>query len=189
MTVMTGDDPAAPEPLTDEERAEVESYEALVCQLAIVLMRLDGNDGDPHRTVWSVGTIPEPWGDAWQKYEPQALSVLDAIGEGSARALVAAHHNAARYRWVRERNPHVLTTVAYSVEAARAFPLTDPDGALDAAMGVQPQHAPPAWLDEALSILNDIRKDVRQSKFGGLQCDELERVLRDAAGVKGLDHG
>ena len=90
MTVMTNDDPAAPEPLTDEERAEAESHEGLVYELAVVLMRLDGNEGDPHRLVWCGGPIPEPWGDVWQKYEPQALSVLDAIGEASSRALVAA---------------------------------------------------------------------------------------------------
>lgn len=33
------------------------------------------------------------------------------------------------------------------------------------------------WLDSALSLLNDIRKDVRGSKFGGLQCDALEELL------------
>lgn len=36
----------------------------------------------------------------------------------------------------------------------------------------------PAWLTEALAVLADIRKDVAKSKFGGLQCDELERQLR-----------
>jgi hypothetical protein len=91
MTVMIcEDDPAAPEPLTDSEQAEIMSYEALVFDLSVVLMRLDGNEGDPHQLVWCGGPIPEPWGDVWQKYEPQALSVLDAIGEGSARAMVEA---------------------------------------------------------------------------------------------------
>jgi hypothetical protein len=42
---------------------------------------------------------------------------------------------------------------------------------------------PASWLPDAMSLLDDIRKDVRQSKFGGLQCDDLERVLRAAAGV------
>lgn len=37
---------------------------------------------------------------------------------------------------------------------------------------------PSSELSEALSILDDIRKDVRASKFGSLQCDALETALR-----------
>lgn len=76
------------EPLTDSEQAEAMAHDALVYELSVALMRLDGNEGDPHQLVWCGGPIPEPWGDVWQKYEPQALEVLNAIGEGSARALV-----------------------------------------------------------------------------------------------------
>jgi hypothetical protein len=32
-----------------------------------------------------------------------------------------------------------------------------------------------------LTVLNDIRKDVQGTKFGGLQCDELERQIRALA--------
>jgi len=76
--------------LTDEEREEAMSSEALIYELSVVLMRLDGNDGDPHQLLWTGGTVPEPWGDAWQRYEEQARDVVNAIGEGSARAMVAA---------------------------------------------------------------------------------------------------
>ena len=90
MTVFMQDDPGCPEPLTLEEEASMMAYEGMVYTLSVLLMRLDGNDGDPHHLLWSGGTVPEPWGDAWQRYEPQALSVIDAIGEGSARAMVEA---------------------------------------------------------------------------------------------------
>lgn len=42
----------------------------------------------------------------------------------------------------------------------------------------------PAWLTEALTILSGIRQDVRETKFGGLQCDSLEAVLRSAADLQ-----
>ena len=92
MTVFIGDDPALPVELTQEEQDALQSYEAMVYHLSVLLMRLDGNDGDPHQLIWCGGPIPEPWGDAWEKYEPQALSVIDTIGEGSARAMVEALH-------------------------------------------------------------------------------------------------
>lgn len=72
------------------ERAEAMAHDALIFDLSVTLMRLDGNDGDPHQLVWCGGPMPEPWGDVWQKYEPQAEAVLNAIGEGSARAMVEA---------------------------------------------------------------------------------------------------
>lgn len=78
------DDPDA----ADQEEAM--ARDALVYELSVALMRLDGNYGDPHHLLWTGGTVPEPWGDAWQRYEPQAQTVLDAIGEFSARALVVA---------------------------------------------------------------------------------------------------
>lgn len=84
------EDLAAPEPLPNSEQAEAMAHDALIYELSVALMRLDGNDGDPHQLLWSGGTVPEPWGDAWQRYEPQAEAVLNAIGEGSARALVDA---------------------------------------------------------------------------------------------------
>jgi len=77
-------------PADADEQAEAMAHDALVYELSVLLMRLDGNDGDPHQLVWCGGPIPEPWGDVWQKYEPQALSVVDAIGEASARAMVDA---------------------------------------------------------------------------------------------------
>jgi len=40
------------------------------------------------------------------------------------------------------------------------------------------QPSAPAALEDALRVLADIRKDVRSTKFGGLQCDELERQIR-----------
>jgi hypothetical protein len=87
MTTLLNDDLAPPDA---EEQAEAMAFEALVYDLSVVLMRLDGNDGDPHQLIWCGGTVPEPWGDVWQRYEPQARSVLDAVGEGSARAMVDA---------------------------------------------------------------------------------------------------
>jgi hypothetical protein len=73
-----------------DEQEEAMAHDALVYQLSVALMRLDGNDGDPHELLWTGGAVPEPWGDAWQRYEEQAETVLNAIGEGSARALVTA---------------------------------------------------------------------------------------------------
>lgn len=87
MTTFLNDDLASPD---SDEQVEAMAHDALVYELSVVLMRLDGNDGDPHKLLWNGGIVPEPWGDAWQRYEPQALSVLDAIGEGSALALVAS---------------------------------------------------------------------------------------------------
>jgi len=43
------------------------------------------------------------------------------------------------------------------------------------------QPSAPAALEDALRVLADIRKDVRSTKFGGLQCDELERQIRAVA--------
>lgn len=85
MTIFLNDDLSSPDA---DEQAEAMAHDALVYELAVVLMRLDGNDGDPHQLVWEGGPIPEPWGDVWQKYEPQANDVLAAMGEGSAQALV-----------------------------------------------------------------------------------------------------
>lgn len=80
----------AEDPLTEEERAEAEAHGVMMYRLSVLLMRLDGNDGDPHHLIWCGGAVPEPWGDAWQKYEPQAEAVVEAIGEASARAMVDA---------------------------------------------------------------------------------------------------
>lgn len=71
--------------LTDEERAEAESEEALIYHLSVALMRLDGDDGDPHHLLMCGGVIPEPWGDAWQRYEDQARKVL--VGAREARTM------------------------------------------------------------------------------------------------------
>ena len=87
MSAFLNDDLAPPDA---DEQAEAMAHDALVYELSVVLMRLDGNEGDPHQLVWCGGPVPEPWGDVWQKYEPQAQEVLNAIGEGSAQALVAA---------------------------------------------------------------------------------------------------
>lgn len=76
--------------MEEADLEEIMSEEALIYELSVVLMRLDGNEGDPHQLVWCGGAIPEPWGDVWQKYEPQAKGVLNAIGEFSARAMVDA---------------------------------------------------------------------------------------------------
>lgn len=78
-----------------DDREEAESYEGLVYSVSVALMRLDGNEGDPHQLLWCGGTVPEPWGDAWQRYEPQGRKVVDTIGEGSARAMVDALDKAA----------------------------------------------------------------------------------------------
>jgi hypothetical protein len=82
---------AALAPADADEQEEAMAHDALMYELSVVLMRLDGNDGDPHQLVWCGGPVPEPWGDAWQKYEEQAEAVINAIGEGSARALVELH--------------------------------------------------------------------------------------------------
>lgn len=92
MSTFLNDDLA---PADAEEQAEAMAHDALIYELSVVLMRLDGNEGDPHHLIWCGGPIPEPWGDAWQKYEEQAQAVLNAIGEGSAQALIV-HVDAAR---------------------------------------------------------------------------------------------
>lgn len=92
MTTFLNDDLA---PTDSDEQAEAMAHDALIYKLSVALMRLDGNEGDPHQLIWCSGPTPEPWGDAWQKYEEQAQSVLNAIGEGSAQALIV-HVDAAR---------------------------------------------------------------------------------------------
>jgi hypothetical protein len=82
---MTAETEREPE---NGEQEEALSHDALIYELSVALMRLDGNDGDPHQLLWCGGAVLEPWGDAWQRYEEQAETVLNAIGEGSARALV-----------------------------------------------------------------------------------------------------
>jgi hypothetical protein len=89
-----------------EEQAEAMAHDALVYELSVVLMRLDGNDGDPHQLVWCGGPVPEPWGDVWQKYEPQAEEVINAIGEGSAQAMVAAFGEREWVAQVVSSGPH-----------------------------------------------------------------------------------
>lgn len=106
MTVMDFEDPAAPEPLTDSEQAEAMAHDALVYELSVVLMRLDGNDGDPHQLVWCGGPTPEPWGDVWQKYEEQAEAVINAIGKGSAQAMVTAFGEREWVAQVVSSGPH-----------------------------------------------------------------------------------
>lgn len=76
------------ESLSEEEREEWLTTEGYVYELSVMLMRLDGNDGDPHQLLWCSGTIPEPWGDAWQRYEDQARKLLDVLGENMAWALL-----------------------------------------------------------------------------------------------------
>jgi len=148
MTVLDGEDPAAPEPLIDEERAAMEAYEGMVCKLAALLMRLDGNQGDPHALLWTGGPIPEPWGDAWQKYEPQALSVIDAIGEASAHALVAALSTLQSLHKAAEVEP---VAVVVDTLALRGVAWV---GSASPAMGMKlyasPQPAQPvvAWMTE-----------------------------------------
>jgi hypothetical protein len=101
-----GVEPEAPEPLTDDERAEAMAHDTLVYELSVVLMRLDGNDGDPHQLVWCGGPTPEPWGDAWQKYEEQAEAVINDIGEGSAQAMVTAFGESEWVAQVVSSGPH-----------------------------------------------------------------------------------
>lgn len=45
--------------------------------LAFLLCEKDGND-DPHHLIWEGGAIPEPWGEVWQKYLPDAESLAEA---------------------------------------------------------------------------------------------------------------
>lgn len=103
MTTFLNDDLA---PADGDEQAEAMSHEALVCELSVVLMRLDGNHGDPHQLLWCGGPMPEPWGDAWQRYEEQAEAVINAIGEGSAQAMVTAFGEREWVAQVVSSGPH-----------------------------------------------------------------------------------
>jgi hypothetical protein len=103
MTTFLNDDLA---PADGGEQAEAMAHDALVYELSVVLMRLDGNDGDPHHLIWCGGPTPEPWGDAWQKYEEQAEAVINAIGEGSAQAMVTAFGEREWVAQVVSSGPH-----------------------------------------------------------------------------------
>lgn len=61
--------PAAPasEGVVDEDA---------VARLAIFLAERDGHD-DPHTLIWE-GSPPEPWGEVWNRYEPEARALLAA---------------------------------------------------------------------------------------------------------------
>lgn len=51
--------------------------------------------------------------------------------------------DAARYRWLRERAPQTLAGIAYGAsKAAHAIQSSDPDAAIDAAMGSQDRMCP-----------------------------------------------
>jgi hypothetical protein len=104
---MTAPDREVMQPPDADEMEEAMSRDALIYELSVELMRLDGNEGDPHQLVWCGGPTPEPWGDVWHKYEPQAETVLNAIGEGSAHELVKVVR-AAFDRPAADAQPHPM---------------------------------------------------------------------------------
>lgn len=58
-----------------KQAASVRSH--LTDALAFLLCEKDGND-DPHHLIWEGGAVPEPWGEVWQKYLPDAESLAEA---------------------------------------------------------------------------------------------------------------
>lgn len=50
--------------------------ERAVFAVAFALAEADGVD-DPHHLIYEGGPIPEPWGEVWQRYEPQATHLLE----------------------------------------------------------------------------------------------------------------
>jgi hypothetical protein len=50
--------------------------EDAVTRLAFYLAEKDGHD-DPHALIWE-GSPPEPWGEVWNRYEPEARELLAA---------------------------------------------------------------------------------------------------------------
>lgn len=73
--------------MSPEEIAEYEAESAAVFNLAVRLMRADGNDGDPHQLIYTGGALPDPWGEAWQRYEDKAKQIVDLIGVDAAVSL------------------------------------------------------------------------------------------------------
>lgn len=49
---------------------------------------------DPHRMLYSGGPIPDPWGEAWQRYEDQARKIVELLTPATASALAAARKGA-----------------------------------------------------------------------------------------------
>lgn len=113
----------------DADLEEAHARDGLIYELSVALMRLDGNDGDPHQLLWEGGPIPEPWGDAWQRYESDAERVLDTIGEGSARALVDLRSTLTNVQRVLEAAGHDAKGDDAACKALRliaALGVTDP---------------------------------------------------------------
>ena len=75
-------------------RPALKDDEGLVCVVACRLAENDGND-DPHHLIWSGGAVPEPEGEVWQRYERDAVALLELIDHTRpappACALVAKH--------------------------------------------------------------------------------------------------
>jgi hypothetical protein len=63
--------------------------EHFIIGIAMELAEMDGVEGDEkHRFIYEGGPIPEPWGEVWEKYIPQAKRLLDA-----AEALATKHQS------------------------------------------------------------------------------------------------
>lgn len=72
------------QPMTPEEVAEYERHEESVFAVACWLMERDGDEHEPHDMIWSCGTIPEPWGEAWQRYEDDARKLVGMVLSANA---------------------------------------------------------------------------------------------------------
>ncbi len=74
-------------------------FETAAEYIAMELAERDGHEGDDkHRLIWE-GSPPEPWGEVWQRYIPDAQSLLSAgiagIQDEERRGLAADAARAA----------------------------------------------------------------------------------------------
>ncbi len=74
-----------------EEIEEIEAHAKAVYHVGAALLRIDGDEGDPCRPVYSSNPMPEPYGSAWQAYEGQASVIVELLGAPTAEKLAAPH--------------------------------------------------------------------------------------------------
>lgn len=154
--------------------------------------------------------------DARSSGEPRALlSADDSNGNGASHVIGSDHLESrwdSNYAKIIQRieQPHTLAELQAKIDSGDygaemllqhamrlltrgvttgcAYPNCTGDQPQDGGCCRAPQPQQPGWFDAALALLNDIRKDVRESKFGSLQCDTLEDLLREAAHGVGESH-
>ena len=162
------------DPLTSDERKSINDYfwshfppppdahlatvtegpsdeENLIDEVAFYLCELEHDD--PHQMVYEGGAIPEPWGEVWQKFTPDANELLKWIKPIIYRLsfapviakLKAAHESMTKDRdsWEQQSDMHATDAAKYLGELEKV------------------KSAPKDWpkIEEAAEIIDNADRD------------------------------